>query len=349
MSNTPNLDDVRSGILAVRVANATPESKNYEEKLGMLKESFAKTGLTMIGQPQAFYKSEVKNAKTLAGCVIKVQDKDMNESLMVSYHGTRLNNLSELKSDIHSTKASKKFGDKTLDVHKGFLNEYESSKEQLIQILGQQMGTDKKLPITFSGHSLGGAVAQIAAFDLQSSGKIESQDTKVLTYGSPRVFGKEAAIAYNNSGLGKCTLLIRQSRDIIPKVPPALFYAHAGYKVRVPNASPVPHGGPTYRKATNRLDSLKPLSGQEHSKDKLGVIRETDLMNPAFVSSKSYLVSVLKLTKNQFVKALNVAKSKTASIATNLINKIWRSSPVRTEYDNKNLPQKKTTKTERFI
>jgi len=70
--------------------------------------------------------------------------------------------------------------------HQGFINAFESVKRHMWQFISKM--PDR--PFVLSGHSLGGALAQIAGLALESEGVSVS---RVYSYGSPRVFHQDSA------------------------------------------------------------------------------------------------------------------------------------------------------------
>ena len=85
-------------------------------------------------------------------------------------------------------------------------------------------------PIIICGHSLGGAVAQLHAFELALLGNNVS---KVVTFGSPFVGAKSFQEAYDNL-LKVNTFRYINGNDIVPKMPPIKFY-HTGNQVNIGN------------------------------------------------------------------------------------------------------------------
>ena len=76
-----------------------------------------------------------------------------------------------------------------------------------------------------AGHSLGGAVAQVAAFDLMTSFDIKVRG--VYSYGNPRWAGKKLAKNYNRK-LGAQTHRWVNKNDMVTGIPPAAAHSHVG-------------------------------------------------------------------------------------------------------------------------
>ena len=114
-------------------------------------------------------------------------------------------------------------------VHGGFQDALESVWNQ-VQEAVKALGADKKLFV--SGHSLGAALAQLAAhrFALGSF-----RVAGVYVYGSPRVGNREFTEAYNELLKAK-TFLHINDRDIVTQMPPALLgFRHLGGPPRLFN------------------------------------------------------------------------------------------------------------------
>jgi pimeloyl-ACP methyl ester carboxylesterase len=94
-------------------------------------------------------------------------------------------------------------------VHRGFMRAYSCIAQRLIVALAE---TDE---VILAGHSLGGALATLAADDLSRLGwKVSG----VYTFGSPRVGNWEFARQYNDR-LANFTFRITNAGDPVPWVP----------------------------------------------------------------------------------------------------------------------------------
>jgi pimeloyl-ACP methyl ester carboxylesterase len=114
-------------------------------------------------------------------------------------------------------------------VHAGFLEAWLSVKADLLDCLLDHRG--KKMWIT--GHSLGGALAQLAALDLFFKPNAPSI-AGVYTFGQPRV-GNAAFAAFYNDILKDQSYRVVHANDIVPRVPWLLnSYCHAGHEVFYP-------------------------------------------------------------------------------------------------------------------
>lgn len=106
-------------------------------------------------------------------------------------------------------------------LHNGFVDVWDKLKRQV------QIRLNKSEPLFIVGHSLGGAVATIAALALHNKGfKIDA----IYTFGSPRVGNSEWKKKFNESGIEYHRIV--NGDDIVTSVP-KLFYYHVGNEVRI--------------------------------------------------------------------------------------------------------------------
>lgn len=89
------------------------------------------------------------------------------------------------------------YGDKDTDVrfHQGFMSAYFAVRDRLLPAV-EKIDSPQ---IVITGHSLGGALATIAALDIQYNitSKRSGQEISAYTFGAPRVGNKALAESYN--------------------------------------------------------------------------------------------------------------------------------------------------------
>jgi triacylglycerol lipase len=100
--------------------------------------------------------------------------------------------------------------------HRGFTEIYATARQQILTALSK-CAVEKKVLIT--GHSLGGALATLCAFDLAYTTTFKSPS--VYTYGAPRVGDPAFAAAYNRTIAINHRLAIES--DLIPLIPPPIY------------------------------------------------------------------------------------------------------------------------------
>ena len=126
-----------------------------------------------------------------------------NEQI-VAFRGTE-KNLEDLITDL---KVKKQDG-----IHRGFLAAYSSVIGQIYELI------DSRKPVTFTGHSLGGALA------ILSSCLHGESESKAITFGAPRVFGISKSMHYSKQKIFR----YENAGDPIPYIPLyAWGYRHIG-------------------------------------------------------------------------------------------------------------------------
>lgn len=119
-------------------------------------------------------------------------------------------------------------------VHSGFLRGYLSVASEVKEIVQQIVGQERnRWEILFTGHSLGGALTTLCAYDIAKME--ESKENKlfssidVYNYGSPMV-GGEAFTSEFNALLPNCWRIVNEN-DAVCRLPRFLGYGHVGGKV----------------------------------------------------------------------------------------------------------------------
>ena len=137
---------------------------------------------------------------------------------VVVCRGTEPTEWNDIKADANAFTAVAETVGK---VHRGFKKEV----DDLWPLIEESLAKNK-LPLWFSGHSLGGAMAKICACRCQLS-DIPSSPQELYTYGSPRVGDRE----YVNHVPIKHYRWVNNN-DVITRVPPVwLGYHHSGEEV----------------------------------------------------------------------------------------------------------------------
>lgn len=160
--------------------------------------------------------------KITAGCVIETEDH-----LYVAFKGTSTSNSEEITNDMKAELVNVHFGpqndeDKYM-MHQGFYEEYLNSRSSVIPIISRIRDNSPQKKIVFCGHSLGGAMASIAALELALEKK---EMTTCITFGTPKVFSSRTADEFDK--------LVDCKRVIDTKDPAGLYplmklgYKHAG-------------------------------------------------------------------------------------------------------------------------
>lgn len=98
-------------------------------------------------------------------------------------------------------------------VHEGFIQTYLSARETILAPLA---GERKKDRVFIAGHSLGGALATLAAPDVETHANLEV--SAVYTFGCPRV-GNDDFVQDFNRSFGKRSFRVVNTSDMVPSVP----------------------------------------------------------------------------------------------------------------------------------
>jgi pimeloyl-ACP methyl ester carboxylesterase len=107
-------------------------------------------------------------------------------------------------------------------VHRGFDRAFDAVSDQVTQALAEG-GTE---PLLLTGHSMGGALAVIAADHCLTEHKLRA--VAVYAFGMPRVGDEDFAVRYNDA-LGATTYRLVHGDDIVATVPPSRFgFRHVG-------------------------------------------------------------------------------------------------------------------------
>jgi triacylglycerol lipase len=104
-------------------------------------------------------------------------------------------------------------------IHKGFYNAYQPLKPQIVKLVNA--AKPKHLWIT--GHSLGGALAVVCAYDLIENEKLEVDG--VITFGQPMIAKPQLAKHLDSALLGRFAHYVN-GNDIVARVPP--HFSHCG-------------------------------------------------------------------------------------------------------------------------
>jgi len=131
-------------------------------------------------------------------------------------------------------------------LHKGFVEAVDSVMPDIQAVIASR-GADEQ-PLFFTGHSMGGALANIAALRALEA---DIQATAVYTFGGPRAGGQSFFNAYTPK-LGDRTFRLVRGHDIVPTVPPSIAgnFRHVGRILQCPHRSTF-EGSPSPSNAGN--------------------------------------------------------------------------------------------------
>ena len=163
---------------------------------------------------------------------------ESSESIVVVFRGSKTDEDYIVDAGVFQTPFL--YSPMPVKVHKGFFSIYNSCREDLFSLLNK-VGFAKKLYIT--GHSLGGALATLLAYDIALNSSCENFE--LYTFASPRAGDPNFVCLFNN--YVKKSFRILNVNDIVPQLPPILVnppftkelwcYDHVNnpYPILIPN------------------------------------------------------------------------------------------------------------------
>lgn len=212
--------------------------------------------------------------------------------VVVAFRGTEINSLKDLCTDLkcipgrltgpmlsarYQMKPTEILSDKRIRLHSGFRDAYESIRESVLRIVYDITGWDDNWTVCVTGHSLGGALATICAFEIKnrelparelSRGaslrsmlqprKIHDQETDVkkpkvsmLSFGAPKVGTAAFARLYDQTIPSSFRVI--NGDDPITRVPP--LYTHTGGEIVVQSSGGLDVDGKTLQSARPTIRS----------------------------------------------------------------------------------------------
>lgn len=126
------------------------------------------------------------------------------------------------------------------DVHMGWMALYETLRASLTSNLATACAGCNQLVL--SGHSLGAALAVLAAPDIVTN-MPPNLEPKLTTFGGPRAGLSDFVVAFNTT-IDGCYRVVNQF-DVVPHLPlpfPRLPYQHVGVSIDVDSGGPIDQG-----------------------------------------------------------------------------------------------------------
>jgi hypothetical protein len=129
---------------------------------------------------------------------------------VVAFRGTDFDEVSDWLANLDRSAIETPHG----EVHQGFYLAYQSMKPQVDAILQERDTTY----LWVTGHSLGGALALLCAYDLEA---VEKRTVNgVFTFGQPMVARRKFANYIDSTLAGRYARFVNRN-DLVPKVPPS--------------------------------------------------------------------------------------------------------------------------------
>ena len=150
----------------------------------------------------------------------------LNNNIFVVWRGTE--SIRDWMTDA-SIRKVKAFDNCKLKVHGGFYDCYSEVRARLLSALNRHHTNLKANLIITTGHSLGGALATISAYDIKYNFPL--LDLYSFTYGSPRVGNNHFKTEYNK--LIPNTYRFVHDVDVVPRVPKIDFRHVSGMGIYI--------------------------------------------------------------------------------------------------------------------
>ena len=158
---------------------------------------------------------------------VKGFDKNSAQAMVVGHTGfvaiafRGTNEIADWLDNLNAFPEKTMFG----EFHRGFYRSVEDLWEGPEGIMQQVKEVGKNLPLFITGHSLGGAMASIAAAKRIHEDK---PFTSVYTFGQPRAMTRETSRIFNSEAGGRY-FRFQNNEDIVTRVPARLMnYSHVG-------------------------------------------------------------------------------------------------------------------------
>ncbi|KAI9183723.1 hypothetical protein H9P43_004641 [Blastocladiella emersonii ATCC 22665] len=111
-------------------------------------------------------------------------------------------------------------------VHKGFVDAYNAVRAQMLASVKSAAAANPDFEVVFTGHSLGGALATMAATDAVNTGTVPASRVQLTSFASPRVGNGGYSAMVGSTGFAAMHR-VTEGNDIVPHVPPQFMgYTH---------------------------------------------------------------------------------------------------------------------------
>lgn len=167
------------------------------------------------------------------GFMLIVSNKGLKEAI-IAFRGSQ--QIRDWLTDLNAWQVEYPYEnrDTSIRVHKGFMNSYRSVRAQIHNFIAEN---DVKV-VHVCGHSLGGALATLCSVDLQYNFDIM---VSCFSSGNPMVGNRAFVKSYNRRVPNSVRTYVRG--DIVPKMPPKLFWRLTGKFSHAGQSNPIgsPH------------------------------------------------------------------------------------------------------------
>lgn len=194
-------------------------SGGWDRKVANELALLAEMAYEVKGDTKSFTFIEDEGTGTQAFLLYEASDPDSPVAVL-SFRGTEPSQVLDIMSDLDCRKVRYAGG----HVHNGFYEAYSSVQGQITDLVQALPGD---CPLYVTGHSLGGALATIAAYDIDANIR---RVQAVMTFGSPRVFDNRMANIFAIALSGRYYRIFNRS-DVVARVPTIFRWKHVGIPV----------------------------------------------------------------------------------------------------------------------
>ncbi len=143
------------------------------------------------------------------------------DTFVIAFRGSEETGITDWITDLKFVKQVYPYdgGNKKIKVHYGFIGAYKSVRDAILEAARNTPHPK----IVCTGHSLGAALATLAALDIRYN--LPEKRVSCYTFGSPKVGNKDFVASYNSRVPDTFRFVNRA--DLIPSLPPGAFQ-HVG-------------------------------------------------------------------------------------------------------------------------
>jgi len=220
--------------LMEQYASAAYCSNNYDSTGDQIECSTGNCPLVQDADSTTVIEYSRENAMTDVTGFVAVDHT--NKLVVVSFRGTHT---------IEDWRTNLDFGTTTTDIcpgctaHRGFWQSWLDARDSVLPAVQQAITAFPSYRITITGHSLGGAVATLAAASMRTAG----YNVALYNFGSPRIGGSKISSYISNQRGGN--FRVTHWNDPVPKMPLlTMGYVHISpeYYINKPSRQPVSAG-----------------------------------------------------------------------------------------------------------
>ena len=222
--------------------------------------------------------TEITDADTETNAYLAEKDDHM----VLSFRGT--SSLKDFITDVDVRKTSPDWANG--EIHRGFAGALDSVWPDIKEQLGKPRQQQKELWLT--GHSLGAALAQLAALRLT---KLGYQVRAVYTYGTPRI-GNKAFVADYDRLVGNRTFPHINRNDLVTRVPSAWLSYRTSAKNQIRKFTGTGHAMKSLKENPDESQQEDKEKERERVSRAVSSIRSTTAFLPEPLRSPSLLSTV---------------------------------------------------------